>query len=271
MLAVFTSFKPFTGAAADIQMRSLENWRAVFPDTEIVNFETATDESLPSDLRTVIVDEGKGKVPLFGSMVRWMEANTEANLFLYANGDILFPENLKTYLTLLPETPFLLTGQRVDIMKDQSQKLHGPAGMDYFFFARNVFSELPDVVMGRGYCDSALVAHCLRQEISVINATEAIVVLHQWHDYTHAKGGKLSVYEGIAALENMRNNGLRHFAPHVCDSTHKIKVIDGTWRVLSQKRSILRKLEWWGFYQKRWKWWPNFNQIWNIVHRGGKW
>ena len=51
MLAVFTSFKPFTGAAADIQMRSLENWRAVFPDTEIVNFETATDESLPSDLQ----------------------------------------------------------------------------------------------------------------------------------------------------------------------------------------------------------------------------
>jgi hypothetical protein len=268
MLTIFTSFKPFTGAAADIQMRSLENWRAEFPDANIVNFETAADGSLPSDLRTVVIDEGKGKVPLFGSMVRWMEANTGADLFLYANGDILFPSDLSVRLASLPNRPFLLTGQRVDIGSDGSKRLHGPSGMDYFIFCRGIFDDLPDVVMGRAYCDSALVAHCLRKKISVIDGSFAIRVEHQFHDYGHVDGGRETVWTGNAAMRNLEANRLRGFAPHCIDASHAL-LRDG--RIVPNVRaSLLRKLELEMFYRKGCRWCPPFNAWWNLLTRGGK-
>lgn len=268
LLAVFTSFKPFTGAAADIQRRSLANWCTVFPDAEIVNFETAADELMPPDLRTVVIDEGKGKVPLFGSMVRWMEANTGADLFLYANGDILFPLDLGVRFASLPDGSFLLTGQRVDIGADGIKKLHGPSGMDYFIFRRGMFNDLPDVVMGRAYCDSALVAHCLRKRISVIDGSFAIRVEHQFHDYGHVKGGKESVWTGDAAQQNLKINRLRGFAPHCIDATEML-LEDG--RIASNVRaSLLRRVETEFYYRRGWRWCPPFNAWWNLLTRGGK-
>jgi hypothetical protein len=240
MMAIFTSLKPSTGAAAEIQRRALDNWRLCFPDSRIITFE--------------------GPLVPFREMVEKVERETDADILMYANGDVLFEVgNVLTqrrrdseYTEILSrEKGFLLTGQRVDILADGTKRLHRPSGMDYFVFRRGMFRHLPRVLMGRAYCDCALVAYCLRMGIPVIDASFALRVEHQFHDYGHVKGGRTAVWQGEDAKANKRDNDLQDFGPHVLDATHTL---------LPDRRLV-------GNIRKRPKCW----KLWHLVTRGGKW
>ena len=238
-LAIFTTLKPAKGRACENQSRSLENWRAVFGGVNIVRFE--------------------GPLVPFKKMVEDVERDCNAEILMYANADILFDKTqmLGLYQSWDNRLPpmlrdgFLLTGQRVDIFEDGSKRLHHPSGMDYFIFKRGLFSDLPKVTMGRAYCDSALVAYCLRRRIPVVDASYAIKAEHQFHDYNHLDGGRSAVWKGDEALENKRVNGLCDFGPNVLDATHTL-LPDG--RIVP---NIRKRPQCWG--------------LWNFLTRGGKW
>ena len=72
MMVIFTSLKPSTGAAAEIQRRSQENWRQCFPGVRIITFE--------------------GPLVPFREMVEKVEREMDAEFLMYANGDVLFEE-----------------------------------------------------------------------------------------------------------------------------------------------------------------------------------
>ena len=268
-LVIFTSFKPFVGDAAILQGRSLANWRLILPMAQIVNFETksAIVEDYPATINTVQLDE-QGRVPSFGAMVKSLIDHTDADLFLYVNGDILFDKTILTALRSVPPYDFLLTGQRIDRNEQGERCLHRPSGMDYFLFRRGMFANLPSVTMGRAYCDSALVADCLRRSIPVIDASFAVRVEHQYHYYGHIEGGRESVWNGADARQNLKDNGLRPFAPHCIDATQTL-LSDG--RIVPTIRpSLLRRLEISLYYRHGWRWCPPFNALWNLVTRGGR-
>ena len=194
-LAIFTALKPAKGLAGEIQVRSLENWRTVFYGATIVEF--------------------GGPLLPFKKMVEDVERDSEVEILMYANADILFDKEriLRLWQSWNGQCPpilsgdFLLTGQRIDVLKDGSKQLHRPSGMDYFIFKRGMFRDLPKVTMGRAYCDNALVVHCLRRNIPVIDASFALRVEHQFHDYGHVAGGRSSVWHGEEAMANKRDNG----------------------------------------------------------------
>lgn len=237
-LAIFAPLKLCKGRAFEIQARSLDNWRDVFWGADIIEFE--------------------GPLVPFREMVAAVEQESDAEWMMYANADILFDksqvENL--WRSLIEQHPvelegdFLLTGQRIDILEDGSKRLHRPSGMDYFVFKRGMFFDLPKVTMGRGYCDSALVAYCLRRGTPVIDASFALRVEHQFHDYGHVVGGQNVAYQGAEALENKRNNCLVDFGPNCLDATHTL-LPDG--RVVPNVR-------------KR----PGCWRLWHLLTRGGK-
>ena len=152
------------------------------------------------------------------------------------------------------EKGFLLTGQRVDILADGTKRLHRPSGMDYFVFRRGMFYDLPKVLMGRAYCDCALVAYCLRKGIPVIDASFALRVEHQFHDYGHIKGGRTTVWQGEDAKANKRDNDLQDFGPHVLDATHTL-LPDGRLVDNIRKRPMCWKL--WHLVTRGGKWWKN--------------
>ena len=240
MMVIFTSLKPSTGVAAEIQRRALENWRQCFPESRIITFE--------------------GPLVPFREMVEMVERETDAEILMYANGDVLFEVgNVLTQRrrdseyteNLSREKGFLLTGQRIDILADETKRLHRPSGMDYFVFRRGMFRHLPKVLMGRAYCDCALVAYCLRMGIPVIDASFALRVEHQFHDYGHVKGGRTTVWQGDDAKANKRDNDLQDFGPHVLDATYTL---------LPDGRLV-------GNIRKRPKCW----KLWHLVTRGGKW
>ena len=255
-LAIFTALKPAEGRAGKIQKRSEENWRDVFWGADIVEVE--------------------GPLVPFREMVAAVEHDSDAELLMYVNADVLFDKFQVSGLwrCLTERHPaeldgeFLLTGQRVDILEDGSKRLHRPSGMDYFVFHRGMFQDVPKVTMGRAHCDSALVAYCLRRNIPVVDASFALRVEHQFHDYNHVAGGKNEVWIGRQAKENIVENDLRPFGPHCIDATHSL-LPDGS-IVPNIRSSSIRGIETALYYRRGYKWCPRFNQFWNILTRGGK-
>ena len=254
---IFTTLKESKGIASRIQKISLDNWAGVFLGGDFVEF--------------------NGPLIPFSKMVEQVEQDSNADILIYSNADILFDKERVWHLWRILQNNwpkqlsgnFLLTGQRVDILEDGARRLHRPSGMDYFMFRRGMFRDLPHTLMGRAHCDSALVAYCERRDIPVIDASFALKVEHQFHDYGHVKGGKTEVWCGEQALENMRENGLRPFGPHCVDASHTL-LPDG--RIVSNIRmSFLRRLEIELYYRRGYKWCPQFNKLWNILTRGGKW
>ena len=235
MLGIFTSLKSRLGAAVEIEDRALKNWRTVFSGANIVVFEGAL-------------------VP-FRDMVKEVESKTGAGILMYANGDLIFGDDARGRIGNIDIAgDFLLTGQRIDILEDGAKQLHRPSGMDYFVFRRGMFHDLPKVWMGRGYCDSALVAYCLRRGIPVIDASFALRVEHQFHDYGHIAGGRNVAYLGAEALENRRNNSLVDFGPNCLDATHML-LPDG--RVVPNVRKRLRCWRIWHLLTRGGKYWKN--------------
>ncbi|MBQ3749231.1 MAG: hypothetical protein II863_17625 [Kiritimatiellae bacterium] len=241
-LAILTATKPFEGKTGDIQKRAFVNWRDVFGRPDIVEFD--------------------GPLVPFREMVEAVEHDVDGDWLMYANADVLFDKEqvwglYRHWVGRLPvilKGDFLLTGQRVDILEDGTRKLHRPSGMDYFVFKRGMFHDLPRVLMGRAYCDNALVAYCLRRGVPVVDASFALRVEHQFHDYGHVVGGRKAVWEGDEAMANKRNNSLRNFGPDVLDATHTL-LPDG--RIVPNIRKRPRCWGLWNFLTRGGKWWKN--------------
>ena len=230
-LVIFSLLKKGEGRSLVIQERSLENWRVIFRGADTVKF---TGTLIP-----------------FREMVEKIEHDSDANVLMYTNGDLLFGDDVFDRINGINNGGyFLLTGQRIDILEDGSKRLHRPSGMDYFVFRRGMFHDLPKVTMGRAYCDNALVAYCLRRNIPVIDASFALRVEHQFHEYGHVAGGRKEVWQGEEALENKHDNGLRDFGPNVLDATHTL-LPDG--RIVP---NIRKRPKCWG--------------LWHLLTRGGK-
>ncbi len=177
---------------------------------------------------------------------------------LYANADILFGEEVRDVVAWCERQneDYLVVGRRTDELPDGRRELHRPSGMDYFFFRAGMFRDLPQTRVGRAYYDCALLAYCLRRGIRVVDASEVLEVVHQWHDYGHVPGGRGEVYGGTEALRNKHNNGLRDFGPHLADVSLKF-VYDGEeLKIVGQRIPFLRRLGCW--------------QLWNLLTRGGK-
>ena len=228
---IFTTLKPGVGRTAKIQDNSIRNWESVFPGVKIIQFK---EQHTP-----------------FHDMITNVEREVNAEILVYTNGDLLLADNFGDEIDKARlQGNFLMTGQRIDILEDGTKRLHRPSGMDYFVFRRGMFRDLPRVFIGRAYCDNALVAYCLRKGIPVIDASYALRVEHQFHDYGHIAGGRNTVWRGEEALSNKRENNLRDFGPNILDATHTL-LPDG--RIVP---NIRKRPQCWG--------------LWNLLTRGGK-
>lgn len=290
MLTFLTTAKSFLDTFRVVQLRALSNWRKSESNDEIVLFGKSDGAELVCDevnIRQVPdIEASQTGVPYFDSVAWWADKNAKYDVQVYANADILFPPDFGKYLAKVPTGPFLMVGQRVDlaektafdpevfydqlksVLKEQQAEIHRPSGMDFFVFRRGMFQDLKPLIVGRGGYDSALVAYCLRRGIPVIDASFAFPVVHQWHDYAHMKNGKRDAHYGEEAQLNFKMHGLRGFAPNSLDAD--LMMLRNGESLPNMRKSWLRQLEIEWYYKRGWTWCPRFNQLWNIVTRGGK-
>jgi hypothetical protein len=220
LLTLFTAPKPFRDPHIDlIQRNTLRNWQALGEDVEVV---VVGDEPgivevcreygirhLPD-----VATNAKG-TPLISSIFDLGRSVNDSPYLAYANGDILFlPDLLQAVRRLAQaERTFLAVGQRYDLDITESLdfngdwvedlnnrvlfrgKLHGQTGSDYFIYPRICFRSIPDFAVGRAGWDNWMLYRARWMNWALVDATSAVTVVHQNHDYSHLPGGVIHFYQ----------------------------------------------------------------------------
>ncbi len=240
-LTILASPKSFLGTAAEIQKKALESWNAIEGKVNIFLYGNIPGiEEIVAKFHFEHVPDiacAPTGVPLFTAIAEHASTNAKAGRQMYVNADIVLPPDLISRLRGVTLPEYLVSGQRYDLdrevywdfgrpWKGQLEQLlesgwaqlHGPTGMDYFVFPRGMWRDLRPLPIGRGGYDSALLAHCLRRAIPVVDATPTLPVIHHWHDYSQLPGGLREVHGGHEAQELRRVHDIWHSPPLISDA-----------------------------------------------------
>lgn len=265
MISFLSSPKAFTGRTNTIQKNAIKSWKKVHPDAEIIIYgdSTGANEACRElDVRHIPdVPCSSSGVPYFNGIVEHATLHARHDIQVYINCDILMHSSIVSAIQCINSPRYLVVGQRIDLFEgvhlslnsdqwkyelrnlaeEDSAVLHDPSGMDYFVFVRGMWQGLPPLVIGRGGYDSALVAFCLRNGIPLIDATSAILAVHQFHDYRHIAGDKHSVVSGKDAINNFTIHEIKHSSPNSADAGWQI--YSGRLNRSSCRGDLLRRCE----------------------------
>ncbi|NIS83320.1 MAG: hypothetical protein GTO14_24685 [Anaerolineales bacterium] len=232
MLTFFTSSKPFgVNSHIDlIQRNAIESWKCLGEGVEVLligdelGMAEVANELGITHLKDVRHNEHG--TPYVSSVFSLAREAARHPLLCFVNADIIFLEDLLTATRRVRDRfeQFLILGQRwnlnitqrLDFEQDwlrslrrrvQSEgQLHGPLGSDYFVFERSMFTEMPDFAIGRPGWDNWTIFAGRAAGVPVVDATEAITVIHQDHDYSHLPGGR-PPYGGPESKDNLAAAG----------------------------------------------------------------
>ncbi|MBF0547053.1 MAG: hypothetical protein HQM08_21610 [Candidatus Riflebacteria bacterium] len=225
MITIFTIPKPFKGHINTIQRNAIRSWKKLHPQIEIILF--GNEEGIPEVakefnlIHVPDIEKNEFNTPLLSSAFEIAQNKSKHSILMYCNCDIiLFPEMLQT-IKSIKKSMYLVCGRRWDLnidevinFEDNEQMaslfqnlkengfLHGMCGLDYFVFPKNSVKMQPFAV-GRPAWDGWLIFDRIQKKIPVIDATEAITIIHQNHDYSHSKFGKSDRVEGPELLKNL--------------------------------------------------------------------
>lgn len=215
-VAIFSAPKPFIDEHIKIiQRNAIQSWKALGSDVEIwlVGDEEGVGQAA-KELGVGYIPEvarNDSGTPRIDSIFNLVREKSQAEYLCYVNADILlFPDLLETVdLVRKKKDKFLMIGRRWDADiteplqiepgwgKDfiekttHRSKMHKATGSDYFVFPRTIYTNIPPFAVGRAGWDNWMIFHGRVEHMAVIDASSAITVIHQNHDYRHFKDGKV--------------------------------------------------------------------------------
>ena len=208
-VTLFTIPKRFAGDNAIRQRNAIGSWRQAFPGCQILLF--GDDAGVAEAAAELGVEHVPGiECNEFGTpYLDWAFATARLqarhDTLAYVNADIIFlPDTAHTLAPAIEQGCFIV-GQRfnvdlcapLDFTEDWAGFLRrnvmptgqwGPLeGLDYFIFPKDTFPDFPRFVVGRPFWDTWMLGQANQRGLRTVNATAAITVLHQNHDYTHVR------------------------------------------------------------------------------------
>jgi len=232
MLTVFTSPKPFEGRIDGLQRNAIRSWLALGPGVQVM---LIGDEPGMAQAATGLGVEHHRQVgrnaygtPLVSAIFDVARAQARFPILCYLNTDIILLDDFLPAVERVAARfdEFLVVGQRWDLdvqdrlefeqgwpqalrrRLESSGRLHPPAGSDYFVFPRQEFTDLPQFALGRAGWDNWMIYSGRKKRLAVVDATAAITVVHQNHDYGHLPGGQPH-YRLPESQENLQMAGGR--------------------------------------------------------------
>ena len=228
-VTIFTIPKPFMGHINIIQRNAIQSWLSLRPACEIILLgddegvkETAEEFDV---LHVPDVEKNEFGTPLLSSAFSSAQKLAKNNILMYANSDVIFTQDLIEAVQRVDKPAFLMCGRRWDLDvteeidfedREWSDRLlervnnegepHGLSGIDYFTFPRNLIN-MPPFAVGRPGWDSWVIYDMRTRGIPVIDATEAITVIHQNHDYSHSRFGEKKRVGGSEWQRNIQIAG----------------------------------------------------------------
>lgn len=247
MLTLFTIPKPFVGQIATIQHNAIRSWLELRPSCEIIlcgNDSGVADAAREYGLRQIsnVVLTNYG-TPLLSSAFAQVQQTASHALICYVNSDIIILTNLSQVIARVPFRQFLMLGRRWDLdvtapldfaylewrenlwERVRSQgSLHPPSGSDYFVFPRGSIGVLPDFAVGRPGWDNWFIYRARSLGLPVVDATDAITIVHQNHNYAHIPGGRVEAsWDGPESDDNLRLMGGDEHRYTIDDVTHRFR------------------------------------------------
>lgn len=228
MISFLAVPKPFTGHIGTIQRNAISSWLHVAPDVQIILFgeESGTADAAAATGAHHVrqVRRSPHGAPLLDDIFRDAARLAVHDTLCFVNADIMFRGNVASAAaTAATMSPFLMIGESVDVpvriplafdRPDWRSHLplgetnRGPLALDFFFFSRKLFQQMPPFALGRARFDNWLVWRALSQGAAVIDATRSLDAIHQRHDYSHLRGGRREAYRGPDARNNQALAGL---------------------------------------------------------------
>src|SRR5271155_2032498 len=204
MLTIFAMPKPFRGHIATIQRNAITSWTLLHPRPEIILFgeENGTSEiACELGLRHVLkVDRNEFGTPLLNDLFDKAQNLSSNNTVCYVNADIvLLSDFIAAVQHVVSWHPrFLMIGRRWDIditepvnftqagwevslrsIVLQRALRRTPAEVDYFVFPRGLYKEIAPFAIGRLWWDHWLVWKAFSLRAAVVDASSAILAVHQ--------------------------------------------------------------------------------------------
>lgn len=192
-ITIFTCPKPFVGEFARIQANAIASWRAIGANVVLV------DDAATNDYGT----------PLLSDIFAKGEARSTTELVAYVNTDIiLFDDFMQAVFSCADKfLHFMMSGQRfdcrydiekIDATRGMAQEIRfnaddygqwlGPQGADYFVYRKGDLGAIPPFAVGRFRTDNWLMWRALSRKLVFVDATDAVMALHQPHGYNHVPG-----------------------------------------------------------------------------------
>jgi hypothetical protein len=264
MITLFTIPKPFDARSRRAQDNALTSWRAALPDAQVIVFgdeEGIEAAAARHGVEHAAVERNEQGTPRLDAAFTEARRRASHSLLGYVNADIVFDDALRValpHIAALSWPRFVVVGRRTDLELETSidtahpdwqaelrrraatdGRLHEPTGIDYMVFPTRWEVPLPSFPVGRVLWDNWIIHHARRIGAPVIDATEAVLAIHQNHDYAHVAGPRAEA----AAVEVARNWAIvgPDFLPlTISDATHRL--VDGEVRPRTGLAYWLRRL-----------------------------
>lgn len=244
MLTIFTIPKPFQGHIDILQRNAIASWTKLHPDIQIIlcGFEEGMKE-VSQEYNTDWIPNlecTKYGTPLLNSAFYQVSKIARHPILCYVNGDIILMSSLINAVKKITFCPFLMVGQRTNLditeildfnqqnWEDQLSSeivkkgtLQSQNAIDYFIFPRD--SELINILpfaVGRGGWDTWFIYRARQLNYPVIDATKAVTIVHQNHDYRHVPKREGNSWSGPETEANIKLMGGWDYVFSTLDATH---------------------------------------------------
>jgi hypothetical protein len=230
MLTVFSTPKPFVGHIDVIQRNAILSWKRLHPEVEIIlvgDDAGAAEVCAELGIRHIAqVERNKYGTKYLASIYDAVQEAARHRVLCHVNCDIVLMSDFLRAAELVARTNerFLMAGRRWDVdvrspldfcAADWERRLRSLAletnrqrpaqWIDYFFFPKGLYyKKIPEFVIGRPGWDNWLLWYPLAERVPVVDASDAVVAVHQNHDYGYHPGGEAGVWEGEEAQGNYR-------------------------------------------------------------------
>ena len=270
MITLFSVPKAFDGQAATIQRNALQSWLALDGvQVILLGDEAGTAETAAAVGAEHIPDVATSDfgTPRLDDVFARVDAIARHRLRCFVNGDIILLDDFLLAANRVSEEAdgVLMIGATFDLeikrplaladagvraaLRDRALTegvSRGATAIDYFVFTAGLFDPVPPFVVGRARFDNWLVWRGRERGI-VVDASRAVVAVHQHHDYEHVPGGLDEAHFGVEAERNLELAGGKRHLYTIHDASHRLTADRQLRRNLGaagRMRENLRKMAW---------------------------
>jgi hypothetical protein len=276
---IFSSPKPRQANTEAVQISAFRSWRRIFPKARILLFgDGATWESFAHEEGLELA----GPLPVGaegGEVIRCLFEKTSKlagdGLAMYLNSDILLDPSALTAVARLESLPgpWLASARRCCLtewagpalkqdeewqrfyQRAREESVWGPAcAMDMFLFRGISFEAMPPFLIGHRGWDNWMIYHARSQNISVIDVSAAMRIIHCEHDYSYGVGNQ-NFKQRRQARENVNLHLIGGEAKlfHLGHATHELR--SGALSPRSGWALRQRNMEFWCITHPEHVWW----------------